>query len=433
MLTRMFNPILLIWATLCQMAARADEANSSHWMVNADLTHVGINASASIALAGDKVRAHPLLPGALGLRRRWSAAAGGALFASAGRPPVLAAVCFGLMIATCAGLLVLHLRNRALETSGQELQRMALMLADQAERAFLAVDQVQDSVIERLQTGGVRTAEQFRQAATGKPVYEDLRSQIRVLPQLDAITAIDTDGNLVNFSRYWPVPPVNLADRDYFKALKADPGLMRFFGEPVINRGSGTLTLYLARKVSGPGGEFLGLILGAVQLAYFEKLYEAVSFGPDSSILMRRDDGRLLVRFPPVDARSGPQVNSAEPFQAMRRGAKVSSLEHRISSIDGREKLIAFHLLQHYPLEVGITVTVKSVLSEWRKQAAYLIGATLLLEIVVLGIGVLIARSMESQRRLAEEHAARQMPASVRRSATCPRVCACSTLTIGSW
>ena len=323
------------------------------------------------------------------------------------RAPIFVALSFGVMLAVGAGLLVSQLRRNALDNNGQELQRLALVLADQAERAFEAVELVQDSLVERLQTDGVKSPEQFRQHMTGLAAHEDMRSRIHGLPQLDALIAVDADGSLLNFSHYWPAPSVTLTDRDYFNALKTNKALTTYFGEPVFNRGTGTLTQHLARKVTGPDGQFLGLILGAVELAYFERLYKSLSLGSDTTILVRRDDGRLLARFPPVDARNGPQINPVEPFSEMRRTGQRSSLLHRTSSVDGQDRLMAFHLLQRYPLVVGTTTTVRSALTEWRKQTSYLIGATLLLELTVLSIGLLMARHMRNQRTLSEEHAGR--------------------------
>jgi diguanylate cyclase (GGDEF)-like protein len=323
------------------------------------------------------------------------------------RAPLFVALSFGVVLALGAGLLVSQLRRNALDNSGQELQRLSLVLADQAERTFEAVELVQDSLVERLQNDGVKSPEQFRQHMTGLAAHDDMLSRIHGLPQLDALIAVDADGSLLNFSHYWPPPTVTLADRDYFNALKTDNALTTYFGEPVFNRGTGTLTQHLARKVTGPDGQFLGLILGAVELAYFERLYESLSLGGDTTILMRRDDGRLLARFPPIDARNGPQTNPVEPFQEMRRAGRSSSLLHRTSSVDGQDRLMAFHLLQRYPLVVGTTRTVRNALTEWRKQTSYLIGATLLLELTLLSIGLLMTRHMRNQRILSEEHARR--------------------------
>ena len=56
---------------------------------------------------------------------------------------------------------------------------------------------------------------------------------------------IDPDGNLLNFSRSWPIPNIQVADRDYFKALKADPNLETFISAPVPNRADGTWDIYV--------------------------------------------------------------------------------------------------------------------------------------------------------------------------------------------
>ena len=194
-----------------------------------------------------------------------------------GHAPVLYAALLGLGIAFGATFLILHLHQRSLTAAGQEMQRLALVLAHQAERAIEAVQLVQSGLLERLKE--VETAEQYRAAMTGMAVHQDLQARIRGLPQINAMTAIDADGTLLNFSRSWPIPKVNVADRDYFKALQADPQLMSFISVPVRNRGTGTWTAYVAQKVTAPDGSFLGLILAALDLAYFEQLYEQAGYG----------------------------------------------------------------------------------------------------------------------------------------------------------
>src|SRR5690349_1059819 len=139
----------------------------------------------------------------------------------------------------------------------------------------------------------------------GIETHRMLREKIEGLPQVDAATLIDAQGKLINFSRYWPIPAVNVADRDYFKALKTDPTADTFVSEPVPNRGTGTWTIYLARTFAGPEREFLGLVLGAVELKYFEDSFKAVTLNPDSAIAMFRRDGVLLARHPHIDPSIG--------------------------------------------------------------------------------------------------------------------------------
>jgi diguanylate cyclase (GGDEF)-like protein len=317
------------------------------------------------------------------------------------------AVALGLGFAAATGLLVMHLRIHALIEGGSEIRGLSLLLADQAERAFEAVELVQTGLLERLQTDGVRVPEEFRHRMAGIGVHEDLSSRIQGLPQVEAITAIDADGNLINSSRYWPITPVNVADRDYFKALKAVRELTTFVSDPVQNRANGNWTIYVARKVAGPDGEFLGLLLGAVGLTYFDHLYEAVAPGPGTSLSLFREDGTLLARYPYVAQHIGESFGKRRVSEYIKTGDPGRGVVRQIGLADGLDRLIAGHPLKRYPLIVTASRTVSSLLKDWQDQATYLVGAAVVLEGVIASTALLILRHLRSQRLLEDARAAR--------------------------
>ncbi len=301
-------------------------------------------------------------------------------------------------------LVVIHLRTRVIAESGREMQSLSIVLADQADRAFEAVELVQGAILERLQSAGLRSADDFRRMMAGPEVHADLVSRIRSLPQLDAITAIAEDGTLINFSRYWPIPAVNVADRDYFTALRDDPERDSFISRPVQNRGDGTWTIYVARRVSGPDRQFLGLILGAVQLSYFERLYQTVAPLRDSSISLFRSDAVLLARYPQAPQQIGRQLQQSEVFRLFAAGAN-RGVVRQISQVDGRERLIAGQLLVRYPMAVTASSGMAAILAEWRRQAATLGVAAGIVDLVIAVICQLMLRRQRSQERLAEAQA----------------------------
>jgi diguanylate cyclase (GGDEF)-like protein len=315
-------------------------------------------------------------------------------------------IALGIVIAATTCLLVLGLRDHALMEADHELRSTSLLLAEQAERAFEAVDLVQTAFLDRLQNESIHTAETFRQRMSDIAVHDELRNRASALPQLEAIALIDTDGNLVNFSRYWPVPQVNVVDRDYFKALKADPARTSFISSPVQNRGTGTWTIFLARKVTGPDNTFLGLVLAAMPLNYFEALYRAVASSPDNAISMFRRDGVLIARYPHSDLQIGQSFGQNLAFTHQRATNTNTVVVRKISEVDGRERLIAATSLVHYPLVVNVMDTISAILAEWRKQATYLIGAAVTVEIVLTAVGVLMLRQLRSHRMLNEARAA---------------------------
>ena len=70
--------------------------------------------------------------------------------------------------------------------------------------------------------------------------------------------------------------------------------------EPVYSRITGAWTTVIARKVTGPKGEFLGAIGRGIEPANFEKFFATVALGPGATIAMHHRDGTLLARYPHV-------------------------------------------------------------------------------------------------------------------------------------
>ena len=87
------------------------------------------------------------------------------------------------------------------------------------------------------------------------------------------INVFDAEGNLINASAAWPAPPVNSADRAFFRTFKSDPQSPEMLVEPVYSRITGAWTTVIARKITGPKGEFLGAIGRGIEPVNFEKFF----------------------------------------------------------------------------------------------------------------------------------------------------------------
>jgi hypothetical protein len=183
------------------------------------------------------------------------------------RPIRYLILCGALLIAAIVvstAIMVVNFRSRALDESERELKNTALILAEQIDRTFQAMGLAQSSVVEKIQSLRIASSEYYARQMSGQDIHLMLKDKISGLVHVNAITLIDADGKLLNYSRNWPVPAANVADRDYFKALKSDAQLTTFMSLPVHNHVTGAWTLFLARKIAAPNGEFLGLVLGAI-------------------------------------------------------------------------------------------------------------------------------------------------------------------------
>lgn len=223
---------------------------------------------------------------------------------------LVAGLLLGTAVAAGAALLAWKGREAALAEAGRELRNMALVLGEHTDRSLQSVEIAQSALIERMEAEGVATPEGYRAWAASREMHDLLRDRIRGLPQLDAMALVAEDGTLLNFSRAWPVPVVSLAGRSHFRAVR--DGAESLVSEPMVNSVTGTWLIYLARRVNGPEGEFLGMVLGAVELDHFERFYGSLAMREGSSFTLARRDGVMLARHPRTDAMVGRSMAGTE-------------------------------------------------------------------------------------------------------------------------
>ena len=328
-----------------------------------------------------------------------------------GRRPsraTLVLVICGILVAVAltagAAAVLFNLRTNALSDSERQVRNMVLVLAEQTDRTLQAVELIQASLIETVDRFRLATAAEFRAQMSRYDVHVALNDKTSALPLVDAITVIDGDGQLVNSSRSWPAGAVNVADRDFFRALKADPNLTSFVGEPVRNRSTGSWTIQLARKVKSPTGELLGMVLGVMELRYFESFFASISM-PGTSISLLRTDGVQLARFP---LRGEPGMSYAD-HDLFRKGLSPSGYGflRAKSTVDGEDRLIAYHVTAHFPVLVTVGITAEAALAQWRKQAKYLAAAAVLFDLVIAGIVLLGVWQMRASEQIAQAGEAR--------------------------
>ncbi|MDU2926371.1 hybrid sensor histidine kinase/response regulator, partial [Bradyrhizobium sp.] len=221
-----------------------------------------------------------------------------------------------------------------------------------------------------------------------------LKEKIAGLPQIDAVTLIDAQGRLLNFSRYWPIPDVNISDRDYFKALKGDSALRSYVSTPVQNRGDGTWNIYFARRLDDGKGEFMGLLLGAMSVPYLENFFGSTALGLDASVSMIREDGILLAHFPPTSEIG--KSTSGFGQRALAAGGVLRELSGRT----GEMRLRAAKMLPSYPAMIVVSVPEQHVLKAWRAMATLLVIMSLVSATAVLAAAVLISRLWERHEHL---------------------------------
>ena len=307
-----------------------------------------------------------------------------------------------VVLVTAMLAVAINLRERALEASERNLSNISVALSEQADGVVQGLDLVLTSLVDFLVTEGVTDGESYEKKMGEQHIHLMLKEKLTGLPYINAITMINPDGKLINFSRYWPIPPVNVSDRDYFQAMRANPALDRFVSVPVPNRGDGTWTVYLARRVRTANGKFGGLLLGAIELRYFENFYKTVSPGDGSAISLVREDGVLMARYPRTD-----KIGVTFSEGGQRAAHIATGTVREPSPVDGQLRIKSAKRLANFPLVVLVTQTEAAALRGWYRVAWVLGLSTAACAIAVMTAAYAAGAWWRQQQRIGEERAER--------------------------
>ncbi|MBP7065100.1 hypothetical protein, partial [Ferrovibrio sp.] len=132
---------------------------------------------------------------------------------------------FAVIQAAGVAFVLYYERNEALDNAKRELEGRSRLLAAHTQQILTAANIVLESVADDVRRADARTPEQFRAMMAGRDTYERLLQRAGVVPQVDVATVVALNGDILNFTRSYPPPPINLSDRDYFKAHFRGSGL----------------------------------------------------------------------------------------------------------------------------------------------------------------------------------------------------------------
>jgi hypothetical protein len=191
---------------------------------------------------------------------------------------ILATAC-ALIVAILATSIVslLFLRDREIETWRQRLADLTLVLAEQTGQTMTSAQLAMDGIAERIEAMGIHNDAELRAKTRGAEMHQVMRDKITGLPQVDVATIVAANGDVINFTRAWPAPSINLADRDYFQARRDTPSLGTFVSKAVRNKGNGKWVFYLSRRLNDANGQFMGLVLVGISVDQFTDFYSRLA------------------------------------------------------------------------------------------------------------------------------------------------------------
>ena len=251
--------------------------------------------------------------------------------------------------------------RHALTDARRELQRVS----EVAERVFDGQSQVAERVTD-LVRGMDAPAIRASQAALHQRMAEILTR----LPQLQGVLVVDKTGRPMVSANTYPVPPdVNLSGRDFFRAIMGG-----YDGVYVSSLQRAAITGRMLFGLARPwrvDGQLEGVINVALSPGFFEDFYRMLvgegGTGPEGKVLaLIRQDGQMLVRYPPAGGL--PRVSPATaPFYAAIRANRESGTFQARSLVDpdAPVRFYAYSKVAGYPLYVVAGRTRSVVVGLW--------------------------------------------------------------------
>lgn len=301
-----------------------------------------------------------------------------------------------LAIALGTSLLISNVREREVSRTEKELESTVRLLAKQFDGQLENFEAVPKSVANYLASKS-QTPEQFIGTASSEDMHRLLREKLSDTNDFAGVNIFDAEGNFLNSSERWPVPSLNLSDREYFKIFKSEPNSPPVLIQLVNSRVSNGMTIVVARQVSSPGGAFLGVVTRSISPERFKVFFSTILL-PDSALALLHRDGSLLAHHPHFDETVARRLFESELItQTSSDGYGTGQLD---SFIDGQDHLASARSLEHYPIYVVATKLSSAVLASWSRETRMLAIAAVLATIVVGVMLIAIVRYLRQQHRV---------------------------------
>ena len=291
------------------------------------------------------------------------------------------------------------LRYQEIEVWRKQMGNNSLVLAEHTYQTMLSANIALDGIAERVRAAGADSPEQFRSRLATPEIFQMLRDKTEFLPQVDVATVVANNGDVINITRAFPPPPINLADRDYFKAQSKDNNAGNFVSIAVRNKGNGKWVFYLSRRLNDSRGNMMGLVLVGISVDAFTKFYErlGLNLGQGASVTLYRNDFSVLTRWPFKDELIGKVNKSGSSYATVHTQKKDNEVMYlnapRFSEKDRPvARLGATRVVRRYPLIVNITITDDFFLANWRHSVRGIALLSLLCAAALLsGIAVIVS------------------------------------------
>ena len=295
----------------------------------------------------------------------------------------------------------------AFERADEQIQQALDLSAEQALRVFRSIDVTFDSV-EQITRGRTEQTLRLNEAE----LSERLKLFVNALPDIGSVWILNTQGDAIVSSLFFPVPPAaNAPDRAYLKnQLARDSSL--HVGEVQRIQMTGRLIVPVSKWRTDSSGTFSGITEISILPAAFEGFYRPLAERTSASFALIREDGAVLARYP-VPTIPGIKLDASTGFSQLVARSPAGGEYTSVSRVDRLDRRFAVRKLKGFPLYVSSSLQTRDIVQGWLwHMAGHLVfgvpATAFFIALILLAMRTTSGLYAEAERREAAEASLRQ-------------------------
>ena len=257
------------------------------------------------------------------------------------------------------------------ETGQQEevtLTQLGAMSAERMHSKIRLIDLHLRDILDRIQSAAPNSVESLQAVAGTVEMHQLLQARRTELNTSDAFLVFDMHGDIVNSSRAFPVqaPLLNISEREYFRYFRDHNDTALFVNPVITSIVTGQPTLYLARRITGPDGAFVGVVVTAMDITALRESEGLFVLPYGHSMTLLRSDGTILMRQPDAPSAIGQKLPHQQWYQlAASQGGALRTQ----GAVTKGPIFISVTLVKGYPLVINVALPERTVFAKWRQSA----------------------------------------------------------------
>jgi signal transduction histidine kinase len=322
-----------------------------------------------------------------------------------------------LIIIATAIISIFSMRESSRDEWSDQLDNLTITLAAQVNQTLFSANTALNSVSEGIKSAKIEDERQFKEFSSKEAQFNDLLQVTNSNPLINVVAYIDNKGDILNYSRAFPAPKINLADRDYFLQAQLNAGTGTFYSTPIQNKTNNGWIFYLSRKITNSKGDFLGLVVAGISAEVFSTYYETVGshLGPGASISLYRNDFTVMTRWPFAPNLIGQKRADSTTIKMVEelklpKGVILTSEPDPTDNIPRQvTRMVATRVLTQYPFIVSVAVNESVFTKNWRNNEGWIwSSAAASLIILSIGISLLLKANNKIKTELTDRIAAQR-------------------------